>query len=199
MTYIKRTISFIVAFLALIISSVLATDIKDPVVPRGHPRVYVRPNDLPEIKLKLHSPEFTNSWAIVRESRHPLCQAFVYLTAGRKEKGRSAIANALRELKECTDARTPNNAMHWGACVYDWCYDLLLPKERDQFISEFKRIAASHHPGYPADPNGHAVVGHGTEGWLLTDQLPAGLAIYDESPIMFDAAAQLFFTKLTHN
>jgi len=195
MTSTTRTISFIVLFLALAISSVLGTDIKTSIVPKGHPRVYVRPNDILEIKAKLHSPEFTVSWAIVRESRHPLCQAFVYLTTGQKEKGRTAIANALRELKKCTDARTPNNAMHWGACVYDWCYDLLLPKEKNQFILEFKRIAASHHPGYPANLNGHAIVGHGTEGWLLTDQLPAGLAIYDESPQMFDAAAQLFFTK----
>jgi heparin/heparan-sulfate lyase len=173
----------------------LGADIGIPEVPRGHPRVYVRPNNLPEIKAKLQLPEFALSWQSVRESRRPLCQAFVYLTTGQKEIGRSAVVNALRELKKCTDARTPNNAMHWGACVYDWCYDLLSEDQKKQFIAEFTRIAASHHPGYPAGRDGQAIVGHGTEGWVLTDQLPAGLAIYDESTRMFDAAARLFFTK----
>lgn len=191
----RRTLSFLVLSLVLAETSVLGADINIPVVPKGHPRVYVRRDDLPEIKAKLNSPEFAASWASVRDSGRPFCQAFVYLTTGRKEKGSSAVVNALRELEKCTDARTPDNAMHWGACVYDWCYDLLSQQQKNQFIAEFTRIAASHSPGYPADPDGHALVGHGTEGWVLTDQLPAGLAIYDESPQMFDAAALLFFAK----
>ena len=195
MTSLSKIAFFIVMFLLVNIVPVLGTNIKPPKVPKDHPRVYVRRKDLPEIKAKLHSTEFTISWAAVRKSRQSLCRAFVYLITRKKEEGRSAITSALRELKKCKDARTPNNAMHWGACVYDWCYDLLSPNEKNQFIAEFKRIATSHHPGYPANPDGHAVVGHGTEGWLLTDQLPAGLAIYDESPQMFDAAAKLFFSK----
>jgi heparin/heparan-sulfate lyase len=79
--------------------------------------------------------------------------------------------------------------------VYDWCYDLLTEDEKQEFIRQFERIAASHGPGYPASPESHAVVGHTTEGWLLTAQLPAGVAIYDESRKMYDAAAKLFFEK----
>ena len=166
-----------------------------PSVPPDHPRVYVRPADLPSIKGKLNMPEFIEDWTVIRSDRRPLSRAFVYLMTGDESMGRVAVAESLSDLKKCTDARTPNNAMHWGACVYDWCYDLVTSRQRQEFIREFARIAASHSPGYPASPNGHAVVGHGTEGWLLTDQLPAGLAIYDESRQMFEAAAQLFFSK----
>ncbi|RKY05168.1 hypothetical protein DRP77_01815, partial [Candidatus Poribacteria bacterium] len=59
----------------------------------------------------------------------------------------------------------------------------------------FKRIAASHPPGYPAKEDSPALVGHITEGWLLTGQLPAGVAIYDESKTIYESAARLFFKK----
>jgi heparin/heparan-sulfate lyase len=166
-----------------------------PQVPTGHPRVYVRPDDLAAIQAKLRLPEFSAAWAVVKGSSHPFCRAFVYLTTGEKRQGRLAVTGALRELEKCTDTRTPADAMHWGACVYDWCYDLLSTQEKDRYLAEFERIAGSHEPGYPADPASQAIVGHGTEGWLLTYQLPAGLAIYDESPRMFDAAERLFFAK----
>lgn len=166
-----------------------------PSVPPNHPRVYVRAADLPSIIAKLQMPEFSEDWSVIRKDRRPLSRAFVYLMTGDRKTGRTAITESLSALKKCTDARTPDNAMHWGACVYDWCHNLISSSEKQEFINEFIRIALSHGPGYPANPDSHAVVGHGTEGWLLTDQLPAGLAIYDESPQMFDAAARLFFDK----
>jgi hypothetical protein len=168
---------------------------KIPEVPAGHPRVYVRPADIPAIRVKLEMPEFKEDWAAVRRDRRPLSRAFVYLMTGDQKVGRTTIADGLSALRKCTDARTPDNAMHWGACVYDWCYPLLSAGEKQDFIKQFQRVAASHSPGYPASPQSHAIVGHGTEGWLLTDQLPAGLAIYDETQKMYDAAARLFFSK----
>jgi len=100
MTPARRTISFVTLFLMLTpslsgiaqgetlsngsaTSSILGADINIPVVPKGHPRVYIRPDDLPEIKAKLNSPEFAASWASVRDSRRPFCQAFVCITCVR--------------------------------------------------------------------------------------------------------------------
>jgi len=171
------------------------SSVQIPSIPPDHPRVYVRPADLPSIREKLYMPEFIEDWTMIRSNHRPLSKAFVYLMTRDERIGRAAVEEGLSDLKQCIDARSPDNAMHWGACVYDWCYDLVSSSQRQEFIREFVRIAASHSPGYPANPNGHAVVGHGTEGWLLTDQLPAGLAIYDESRQMFEAAAQLFFSK----
>ena len=196
MKRIAITVGILVAVFFQAISTAFADSSTEiPSVPPNHPRVYVRPADLPSIKEKLNVPEFREDWTVIRNNHRPLSKAFVYLMTGDENMGRAAVAEGLSDLKKCTDARRPDNAMHWGACIYDWCYDLISSSQRQEFVREFVRIAASHSPGYPANPNGHAVVGHGTEGWLLTDQLPAGLAIYDESRQMFEAAARLFFSK----
>lgn len=179
----------------------LAGDVEIPKVPSGHPRVYVRPSHLPEIRRKVENDEFKDEWeAIKREAGRTrsysiLCRGFACLVTQDRDMGRSAIDLALEIIKKSDDARVFRAPMHQCACVYDWCYDLLTDDEKSEFIREFERIASSHGPGYPAQLRSQAVVGHGTEGWLLTDQLPAGVAIYDETQKMYDAAAELFFKK----
>lgn len=166
-----------------------------PPVPTGHPRVYVQPADLAEVQAKLALPQFADDWADVQASDHMVCRAFVYLVEGDTSAGQQAVADALVEISACTDARTFDTCMHHSGIVYDWCYDLLSPTERDTFITELERVAGSHGPGYPAELDRGAVVGHNTEGWLLTGQLPAGVAIYDESQTMYDAAAAVFIEE----
>jgi len=173
----------------------LATSRAAPDVPEGHPRVYVRPDDMPEIQAKLALPEFADRWEDVQSSEHPVSRAFVYLVSGDEDAGRQAITDALAEMQVLEDARVLENPMHWSAMVYDWCYDLLTEGEKDAFIAEFERVAASHDPGFPADPEAPSVVGHGTEAWLMTDQLPAGVAIHDETTTMYEAAADLFLDR----
>jgi len=171
--------------------------VQTPGVPEGHPRVYVRAADVPRLKQKVVLPEYQSAWEQVcaAAEKQPACAAFVYLVTGDQSRGRQAIAQALAALKTSDDARVLNVPLHQGAMVYDWCYDLLSPGEKQAFIGEFERIAGGHDPGYPGSLQGMAVVGHTTEGWVLTGQLPAGVAIYDESPTMYDAAARLFFEK----
>ena len=121
-------------------------------VPKGHPRVYLRAADLPAIKAKLTDPAFATSWTKVKACSEAVCRAFVYLVQGDTTAGDKAVADALTELKACTDARTFDTCMHHGACVYDWCYALLSSAEQQAYITEFERIAGSHSPGYPAEP-----------------------------------------------
>ena len=166
-----------------------------PAVPEGHPRVYVRAADLPGIKAKLETPEFAALWDDVRNSKTPVCKAFVYLVNGDEAAGRQAVTDILAQLNTSDDARRFDVPMHNGAIIYDWCYALLSETEKNEFIAEFERIAGLHSPGYPAEMVSDAVVGHVTEGWLMTGQLPAGVAVYDESKTMYDAAAALFFDK----
>jgi len=164
-------------------------------VPKGHPRVYLRAADLPAIKAKLALAEFASSWNAVKGSTDPVCRAFVYLTQGDATAGQQAVTAALSELKACTDARQFGTCMLRTAMVYDWCYPLLSAAQRSAFIAELERVAGLDPPGFPANPGTGAVVGHASEGWLLTGQLPAGVAIYDEKPAMYDAAAKLFFDR----
>ncbi|MBW2523818.1 MAG: hypothetical protein JRI23_06565, partial [Deltaproteobacteria bacterium] len=180
---------------AVLLLASASAEAQNPTVPAGHPRVYVRAADLPAIQAKLTDPSFAEAWNDVDQSTEPIALAFKYLVQGDTAAGQSAVSAGLSALQACTDARVFDQAMHWGACIYDWCYDLLTSGQRQSFITEFERIAGSHAPGFPADPDGAAVVGHGTEGWLLTGQLPAGVAIYDESTTMYDAAATLFVNR----
>ncbi|MEK7396076.1 MAG: heparinase II/III family protein, partial [Candidatus Poribacteria bacterium] len=174
--------------------------VKIPPVPSGHPRVYVRTSDLAEIRRKIDNPEFSRAWNLVKKSNNPFCKAFVYMITGDSEAGREAIKewfDAFDKIANNPDqaGRIFPNLIHSGACIYDWCYALLKDDEKQGFIKKLETIASSHSPGYPANPDGHAVVGHDTEGWLLTGQLPAGIAICDESKTMYDSSAELFFRK----
>jgi len=167
----------------------------NPPVPGGHPRLYLQEADLPAVQAKLSMPEFADAWSEIQSSTDPVCLAFVYLVQGDEAAGRAAVTGALDELGACDDARVFNNPMHKSAIVYDWCYDLMTDGEKSSFIAEFERIAAIDPPYYPAEAGQGAVVGHSTEGWLMTDQIPAGIAIYDESAVMYDAAATVFFAE----
>lgn len=176
-----------------------------PKVPQGHPRVYVRPEDLPTIRAKVANPEFAADWKVILKhadsdgpgqmSGGPLCNAFIYLLQGDKVRGRKAIDDTLTVLAACDDSRVFHQPLHWGACVYDWCYDLLTPEEKQVFIREFKRIAGLGQSHYPPTANCQSVVGHFTECWLLTGMLPCGVATYDETPEMYDLAAKAFFER----
>ena len=181
----------------LLLTGIVLADVPVPSVPVGHPRVYLDANDVNDIKAKVLLPEFQAEWAGIKAnaSSEAPAAALVYLIEGNTTRGEEAIDDALSAIQSSIDARTFSSAMHWVACVYDWCYPLLTESEKTTFITEFKRIANLHQPYYPAGLSYNAVVGHNAEGWLLTAQLPAGVAIYDEDTSMYDAAAQLFFQK----
>ncbi|MCK4276203.1 MAG: hypothetical protein KAX78_06800, partial [Phycisphaerae bacterium] len=177
-------------------------DVPVPAIPQDHPRVYIRPADIPALQTKISLPEFSNIWnAIVSGAGSPsergsqTCSALIYLLTGDTNYGRKAIDEGIPIIQASTDARRFHEPFHYLSMVYDWCYDLMTAQEKQDFITEFIRLASSHSPWYPAMLTAGSVVGHDTEGWLLTDQLPAGIAIYDENQIMYDAAAQLFFQK----
>ena len=167
-------------------------------VPSSHPRVYLQEKNLAEIRTKTKLSEFSFSWQQIKESASsnepdPWAIAFVYLIENNPADAARAIQLGLSDLKTTTDVRKPGNTMQAAACIYDWCYDQLTPTLREDYIAEFQRIAGLASPWYPAQADSmNAVCGHDMEGWLLTAQLPAGLAIYYDSPTMFDAANTVF-------
>ncbi len=191
-------------------SETLAAEI--PAMPAGHPRVYVRPADLPRLKKNLTHPKLQAKWERVRTQKEPLSQAFVYLMTQDKKAGRQAIDGWFKDIRKLLGAsnlhgksrasgkkisklgRVPQNQQHMGACVYDWCYDLFTPEERQQAVELFVRAAKSHSPGFPPKRGG-SVAGHNAEGWILTGQLPVGVAIYDEFPELYNKAAVLFIEE----
>jgi Heparinase II C-terminal domain len=171
-----------------------------PRVP-GHPRVYVRPADLGLIREKIDRAQFRRAWAdVIEAARHPdigyVFDGLIYLVKQDRDAGRRAMTGALRALKSSpVDTLDFGHPFHLAALAYDWTYDLLTEADKRAFVAEFRRVAAVDPDGpcYPAAPNAPGIVGHVVTGPLLTGQLPAGLAIYDEDATMFDAAATTFF------
>lgn len=134
-----------VSALAMILSLVAEGGVQIPPVPPGHPRVYLRPEDLPDIRRKIGMAEFVETWEKVRNSHHPLCRAFLYLITGDERAGREAIEARFKSLEKDWDnpdrlGRVFFNYMHVGACIYDWCYDLLSEVHRG--VQEDRRLAS---------------------------------------------------------
>ena len=79
-----------------ILVPVYAGDVEIPEVPSGHPRVYVRPSDVPEIRQKIETDEFKDSWESIKEEARRsrgysiLCKAFVYLITQDRDMGRNS-------------------------------------------------------------------------------------------------------------
>jgi len=187
----------IAACLLAVQAAVASADWEIPAMPAGHPRLYVRPSDLTAVRAKLDRDAFREAWSLVQASDQPVCRAFVYLLTGNEAAGREAVAGGLANLQSGHDGRPFYNHMHKAACVYDWCYPLLSDAQKQEYIAAFKQFAREdHNRGYPPDPaRANPITGHDCEGFVMTNMLPAGVAIHDEFPEMYRVAATLFFER----
>ena len=173
-----------------------------PAVPTGHPRVFITPEDIPVLQIKKNDPEFQQLWIeiLTKSNSHFLSAALVYLVNEDSTKGLWAVSQALTAVQNkpgTSDAiNKSSNIMNRAVCVYDWCYDLLSAEQKNSFITEFERLAATEAPGYPADYDPYSViVGHIAESNVQLSQLLAGCAIYDENQMMWNAAIALHWDK----
>ena len=191
--------------------------------PAGHPRLYVRPDTVKVFGERLRQKSFADYANVVKESSeltwdgtlpdkngttydailHARIEACAvrYLCEGDIEMGRRAVALMLKVLPSVTYpkvqdiTRSMGATLHTAAIVYDWCYPLLTPADRQVFITHLKRIARQMEVGYPPR-GGNDVVGHIGEAEIFRDQLAAGIAIYDEDPEMYTWAAGRLFAGL---
>ncbi len=178
--------------------------VRIPVPPAEHPRLYLRDEhtvQLPErLKNPVLRPAIDRLQAYARRSTQLKVEwdALQYLVTHNKELARATIEAALPLLQECElqnrqDAcRQTGRMMVTGAMVYDWCYGLLTPEEKQAFIKELVRLAKTQECGYPPIRQG-SVTGHSSEAMIMRDMLSAGIAIYDEFPEMYCLAAERFF------
>jgi heparin/heparan-sulfate lyase len=127
--------------------------------------------------------------------------ALRYLVSRDKTLGRKAIKTALDTMKQSVwppgvqdIARSVGRMMVTGAIVYDWCYDLLTPIEKEEFVAEFLRMARMLECGYPPVTQG-SVTGHSAEWMIMRDLISAGIAIYDEFPEMYELTAGRIFRE----
>ena len=112
-----------------------------------------------------------------------------------------AIKNVLKtrgNWKSLSDyTRNYGFLMYNAACVYDWCYELLQPADREQIVLGVQKKCCENgcmEVGFP--PSGQqAVSGHGTEFQILRDYLSFAIAIYDEYPGWWNYIADRFYEQ----
>lgn len=177
-----------------------------PVPPAEHPRLYLRTEHLAQLPQRLKDPALQPAVRQLQAQakKSPQFQveweALQYLVTHEEKLGRAAIEAALPLLQKCVLAdrmdacRETGRMMVTGAIVYDWCYRLLTPEEKQAFIKELVRLAKTQECGYPPTGQG-SVTGHSSEAMIMRDMLSAGIALYDEFPEMYRLAAGRFFRE----
>ena len=139
--------------------------------------------------------------------------ALDYQLTGNKGNGYLAIY-AMKNYLKCLDVVTMDGdyerafgfVMYTAACVYDWCYDLMTPTDKEQivFAVQKKCCEGKNKPddrmemGFPphwAWKGQGPITGHACEFQLLRDYLSFAIAIYDEYPGWWDFIGGLFYQK----
>jgi heparin/heparan-sulfate lyase len=190
-----------------------AAEYRPAVVPLpGRPRIWVNQQSLAQVRANLEQGENAPLWAQVRkragkpfELKIPadaelayntalessaVAKAFVYLMTGDRARGREAVALvrdylAAVQFDNLLDiTREIGRAIYSGALVYDWCYDLMTPAERESIRKNLMRLADDMETGWP--PFRQTIVnGHGNEAQITRDLLCMAIAIYDEDPVPY--------------
>ncbi len=179
------------------------------VPPKSRPRIWVNEQSLPQVRANLTQGENAPLWARVQEqaarpftftvapdteTRHhaaleraAVAKAFVHLMTGDRTRGLEAMTLvrdylATVEFDNLLDiTREIGSAIYAGSLVYDWCYDLMTPEDRDSIRKNLMRLADDMEIGWP--PFRQMVVnGHGNEAQVARDLLSMAIAIYDEDP-----------------
>ncbi|MGC1243681.1 MAG: heparin/heparin-sulfate lyase HepB [Chryseosolibacter sp.] len=190
-----------------------------PLPPDEHPRLYFRKHDIPALKEKANDPRLKGSWdRIMTSSRmstdgllrsdgsaqnldasiqHAIeAKALLYAFYGDRRTGREAVDALLNfyatlkiDLGRHDICRTVGRTIVTGSVVYDWCYDLLTPAEKQILIGRMETLAVRGlEVQWPQLVQG-SVTGHGSEAQLARDMLSCGVATYDEKPEIYNLAA----------
>lgn len=191
--------------------------------PETHPRVWVNADSLAQVKANLTVGENAKLWAEVqKQARAPypfdpapntevgydsalenaaLAKAFVYLMTGDEQVGRDAVGLMQRyldavEFGNLLDiTREIGRAIFSAAQVYDWCYDLMTPEERESLRKNMMRLAEEMEIGWPPFKQG-VVNGHGSEAQLLAHLLTMAIALHDEDPVPYQYTAYRILEEL---
>ncbi len=174
-----------------------------------HPRLWVNAAVLPELRTNLGKGEHRKLYqALKQRAQAPfrfapepagtvlpdaaleqaaIEKAFVYLMEKDRKTGSEAVDLITRyldrvEFGNMLDvAREIGAAVYATSLVYDWCYDLFTPVQRDGLRRRMLELASEMEVDWP--PFRQVIVnGHGNEWQMTRDLLAMAIAVYDEDP-----------------
>lgn len=119
-------------------------------------------------------------------------RAFAYAVEGREDMGRSAVEGILVYLENCVALVYDDlgQLIYTAAEVYDWCYPLFAPEQRELLTERVIAMAKKLEIGWPPLKQS-ALAGHGVESQLFRDLFAFGIALRDEHPEIYDVTAGL--------
>lgn len=193
------------------------------VPPARHPRLWVDPESLAQVRARLDDPDHAPCWKRLRElagkrvafdastdrevsyntalEQGAIARAFCYLVRGEEKPGREAVDLMLAYLPRVEFGnllditREIGAAIYAGACVYDWCHAITTPEERQVLRRHLMRLAEQMECGWP--PFRQMIVnGHGNEAQVCRDLLAMAIAIYDEDPVPYQYCAYRVLEEL---
>lgn len=140
-------------------------------------------------------------------------KALCYQLTGSELRGYEAIyaiKNYIRTLDiryiYSDQCRQYGYVMYMTALVYDWCYDLLTEKDKQELIAGVEHLLCTGvtpghdgkvgsvrmEVGFPPVHQG-SISGHGTECQILRDYLSFSIAVYDELPTWWEMIGGRFY------
>ena len=192
--------------------------------PADHPRVMLRPSDLPRIRHNLTLPENARAYELwqelcndsprfVREPEsNPIynlrdcliieAKALKALLSGEYDDARAVydllnypLTHEKYAVCDIMNARYSGHVIFLCALVYDWCYDALTDAERAFIIERCEHLAETcFEMGYPPSRQ-MAISGHGSEAQLLRDLLSFSIAVWGERPDIYEYCAGRIFDE----
>ena len=119
-------------------------------------------------------------------------RAFAYAIEGDATIGRSAVEAILMYLENCVALVYDDlgQLIYTAAEVYDWCYPLFTPQQRELLADRVLEFADRLEIGWPPLRQS-ALNGHGVESQVFRDLFAFGIALRDERPEIYDVTAGL--------
>ncbi|WP_298646139.1 hypothetical protein [uncultured Proteiniphilum sp.] len=114
-------------------------------------------------------------------------KAFYYLMTNEEKIGKEAIQLMTSYLSHVEFGnllditREIGRAIYTASLVYDWCYRLMEPEDKDIIYENLMRLAEEMEIGWPPFKQS-VLTGHGSEAQITRDLLSMSIAIYDENP-----------------
>ena len=198
-------------------------DLTLPVPPSEHPRLFFRAPHLSTIRMNATHPLLKESWEKVNQSANFVtdgklvqgvihnvdmrivnaieAKAFMYALNGDNKMGNEAVDlifnlnNTLIINHQKQDVcRDIGRIILATAVVYDWCYDLITPAEKQSLIAIVESLAVDMEVKWPQLAQ-NSIAGHGVEAQVARDILSFSIASYDEKPDIYRRAAGRIFAE----
>lgn len=190
----------------------------------AHPRLYITPKNIPEIKKNLTHPQNIKAWEEVKkladkkvnckmsgsgaysysQAVHDYLEACAFVYAldpvANKEYGVKAVnglVDYVTTLSYSGDSLTMarSGIVQYIAKVYDWCHDLITDENKEIIIKKALVICTKLETGWPPVKLSAFNSDHGSEGGIQVDMMSLAIAMYEDYPDIWNMTAGRYFSE----